>query len=325
MRAHAGVATKEEEEAEKEVDEIVSRMRSDYAGASNHVVAFSGGVDSSLTLALVHRAFPTSTRAVIGRSAALPKLQLRLARKVAGGIGVGLQEVETNEGESQGYVKNEGQACYYCKTALYTTLEKVFENVRADRLSASGSAADPSVVLYNGTNMDDLQDPTRVGLMAAAKHNVCSPLSGLAKADVRRLAKHLKLPNHNYAASPCLRSRLEFGVEATSDHLRRIERGEEFIRDALSLGVEVDMRLRLLAGGKAMVELATDCDLSVERDKLMAAGLDHFLTEELSFNSWDIRPFKSGGVAKVIEVDWTNHTPSSLSSKPLSSQSSLDG
>lgn len=83
-----------------------------------------------------------------------------------------------------------------------------------------------TLTLYNGTNLDDLSDPTRVGLLAASKFNVYSPLSKLPKVEVRKLAKHLGLPNHNYAASPCLRSRLAFGVEATSDHLRKIETGK---------------------------------------------------------------------------------------------------
>jgi len=122
-------------------------------------------------------------------------------------------------------------SCYHCKTALYSTLTSVLTHVESTSIG--------NLTLYNGTNLDDLSDQTRVGLLAASKFNVYSPLSSLPKTEVRSLAKHLGLPNHNHAASPCLRSRLAFGVEATSDHLRKIERGEDFVRSTLGLPVEV--------------------------------------------------------------------------------------
>jgi len=279
------------------IDNIVSRIRSENR-TTEHIVAFSGGVDSSLALALTQMAHPASTRAVIGLSAALPTAQLKLAREVSEKIGVPLIEVETSEGESDEYVANAGMACYHCKTALYTALSSVVNHVEST--SPSGS-----LTLYNGTNLDDLSDPTRVGLLAAANFNVYSPLSELPKTDVRRLAKHLSLPNHNHAASPCLRSRLAFGVEATADHLRKIERGEDFIRSTLSLPVEVDMRLRMLAGKKAMIELGDLRGANIideSKEKLRQAGIDNVLLDELQFKSWDLRKFKSGSEAKVVEI-----------------------
>ena len=228
-----------------QIDRIVEQIRVDNP-TQHHIVAFSGGVDSSLALALTNLAFPQTTKAVIGLSAALPATQLELARKVASTVGVSLTEQQTNEGENEDvsclccvllpwlylrhryltrtprthiqYIANAGMSCYHCKTALYTALSSVLHHVDAHTTG--------TLTLYNGTNLDDLSDPTRVGLLAASKFNVYSPLSKLPKVEVRKLAKHLGLPNHNYAASPCLRSRLAFGVEATSDHLRKIETGK---------------------------------------------------------------------------------------------------
>jgi PP-loop superfamily ATP-utilizing enzyme len=89
------------------------------------------------------------------------------------------------------------------------------------------------VVLYNGTNADDLTDPTRLGLLAASHHRVESPCCQLDKASVRRLARVAKLPNWNLAAAPCLRSRLATGVPATTQTLGDVEAAEAAVREAL--------------------------------------------------------------------------------------------
>ena len=160
-----------------------------------------------MTLKLVSLAFPTSSLAVIGVSAALPESQLELARTVAASIGAPLTEVKTDEGMNPDYIENKGASCFHCKTALYSTLKSVIDH----------TSTYSNVTLYNGTNKDDTSDPTRVGLLAAANFRVQSPLNELRKTEVRELAKHLGLPNHAHAASPCLRSRLAFGVEATAE------------------------------------------------------------------------------------------------------------
>lgn len=104
------------------------------AGAQHHsgaeslvdnIVAFSGGVDSSLAAALVHRVFPRSSAACLGVSAALPHAQLEQARHVASHIGIPLWETPTTEGAVDEYVANEGRSCYYCKTTLYATINSV--------------------------------------------------------------------------------------------------------------------------------------------------------------------------------------------------------
>ncbi|ETV66482.1 hypothetical protein, variant 3 [Aphanomyces astaci] len=258
------------------LDQLLARVR--QAGSSKHVniVAYSGGVDSSLVAALVHRVFPENSIACLGVSAALPQDQLLLARNVASAIGIPLWEARTSEGNDPRYVENKGQSCYYCKTNLYTTLNQVAAHVKAQGCSSS-----PGVipVMFNGTNADDKLDPTRlgtnvhiysssstlvlfimfcIGLVAATEFQVVSPLEHLSKASVRQISKDLGLPNWNYAASPCLRSRLAFGVSANPDHLARIEKAEGEVRSSLALARTDNLRVRFLANNRAAVANSVD-------------------------------------------------------------------
>jgi len=285
------------------IDAIVSKLLT-LPPASRHITAFSGGVDSSLTLQLVSIAFPETSLAVIGVSAALPAEQLAIARDVARVVDVELLEVATDEGSKVDYVANKGQSCFHCKTSLYSALSSVLHTS-----TALHTTADP-VTLYNGTNKDDRADPTRIGLLAAANFDVVSPLSSLTKPEVRAMSKLLGLPNHDFAASPCLRSRLAFGVEATTEHLAKIERAEAAVKEALLLPVEKNLRVRLLAGGKVAVELDYDGGeggysgwVEEQRGILRDEGVEREFLEELAFTSMQVRRFKSGGEATEIHID----------------------
>lgn len=293
------------------VDNLLQRTQEMIDPTAANIVAYSGGVDSSLVAALVYKSFESSriantrgsVQAVLGISNAVPESQIAMARNVATKIGIPLREVSTAEGSDEAYIRNDGNACFVCKTHLYSTLESVANAVMQEQndiyhQNGTNGNSDKSVILYNGTNADDTKDPTRVGLIAAANFRVLSPLNQITKDEVRQAAKYLGLPNWNAAASPCLRSRLAMGVEATERHLKAVEKAEEFVRRVLVLDETRNVRVRMLAGGKAMVELdqlGRDEDLG---GVLREHGFEELCTREWGFKSFGgVRGFKTGSVA----------------------------
>ncbi|KAM3571402.1 hypothetical protein VYU27_006565 [Nannochloropsis oceanica] len=301
----------------------LDRVRQGGTPHGANLVAYSGGVDSSLVAALVKRAFPTNSLACIGLSASLPSAQLSLAREIAAYIDIPLKEVTTAEGDTPGYVANRGLSCFHCKTHLYTALQAVAAEAQNYReevhhaktnislatetgANAQGGGNKPSfvVTLFNGTNADDRQDPTRVGLKAARNFRVRSPIDHLNKNEVRKLAQALGLPNWQHAASPCLRSRLALGVPAVEEHLRKVEAAEELVRATLGqggreggaaglLGVHHNVRVRLLSEGKAVIEV--DAEL-LESAASFFLAMEGRMKAELGFADVTLRAFKSGSV-----------------------------
>lgn len=269
-----------------------------FEGDVLHVVAFSGGVDSSVVADRVYQAFPASSLAVLAVSPSLPAEQRTLAHQVAEGIGIPLHEVQTDEGGKDMYIENEGQACYACKTSLYQSMG--WDSVVKWASSSSSSSSASRVKLYNGTNADDVKDATRVGLRAAREHDVASPLlaNGLTKQEVRDVAKEIGLPNWNIAASPCLRSRLALGVQATPSSLERVEKAEIIVKTVLSgqnmLDEAANIRVRHLKNGSAAIELD-----KVLLDDLNTDALGDMTAEiaQLGYSSVQVRPFKSGAVS----------------------------
>ena len=307
-------------------------------GLMQHVVAFSGGIDSSVVAAAVYKAHPDHSMAILGVSPSLSAAQRQQAHEIASVIGIPLIEIETTEGSKELYIENEGQACYACKTSLYKGMswEAVVDwtsrqhtkndvNIMVDRDSDSAPPAPPPSLfsptrfkLYNGTNADDVTDTTRVGLRAAAEFQVCSPLleCNLSKKQVRDVGQALGLPNYNAAASPCLRSRLALGVPATPASLRQVEQAEEIVKAHLVkhrlMQDSTNIRVRHLKSGAAAVELDQDvldamdpssCGNNNKHNKLLP-GLDDMLASiaELGYNRVDVRPFKSGSVSFSVET-----------------------
>jgi uncharacterized protein len=192
------------------------------------VIAFSGGVDSSLVAALSARALGERALAVTAVSAALATGELDGARAVARSIAVAHETITTDELASLDYRRNDRFRCFHCKSELYS------------RLSALAAARGYRALL-SGANADDAGD-WRPGLRAAADHRVIHPLldAHIDKPTVRALAERLEIPSADKPASPCLASRIPYGVPVERATLDRIDRAE---RAAKALGYRV-LRVR---------------------------------------------------------------------------------
>ncbi len=205
------------------------------------VVAFSGGVDSSVVSALAARALGARSLAITAVSPALASGELDAACTVAAAIGIEHRTIRTEELGREGYRRNDELRCYSCKTELYGRLLTL---ARRDGYAA----------ILSGANADDMGD-WRPGLRAAAEHGVRHPLleAGVGKDEVRALARELGLPSAERPASPCLASRLPYGTEVTPAALARVDGAEQALK---ALGFHV-LRVRHY-GDLGRIELAAD-------------------------------------------------------------------
>ncbi len=182
------------------------------------VVAFSGGVDSSVVAAAAVRANLDSLIAVTAQSPSVATWQLDLARRIAKEIGIEHQVISTDEADRPEYIRNDGRRCFYCKQTLYEKLAAV-------------AATSADQVICSGTNADDLGD-YRPGIEAGSIAGVQTPLAdlNLGKSSVRAIARHFGLSNSDLPASPCLASRIAYGVAVTGERLHRVDLAEAWLR-----------------------------------------------------------------------------------------------
>jgi pyridinium-3,5-biscarboxylic acid mononucleotide sulfurtransferase len=196
---------------------VGSRLR----GAAPLGVAFSGGVDSSVLLALAVRTLGADqVVAILGVSPSLGSDERAAAHHVAAVIGARVVEIQTREAGNPAYRANGPDRCFHCKDELFTRIED-------DVAGAHGLAA----VAY-GENADDMRRPDRPGSRAASNHKVLRPLAdaGLGKAAVRAIARALQLPSADKPAAPCLASRIPHYQEVSAAKLAQVEAAEKALR-----------------------------------------------------------------------------------------------
>jgi uncharacterized protein len=245
------------------------------------VVAFSGGVDSSLVAALGARILDGRALAITAISPALAASELEGARAVAAAVGIRHRTIKTEELAREGYRRNDAQRCYHCKTELYGRLFALAQR--------EGYAA-----VLSGANADDAGD-WRPGLRAATEHGVYHPLleAGVGKDEVRALARELGLPSAEKPASPCLASRLPYGTEVTPAVLAQVDRAEQALK---ALGFNV-LRVRHY-GDLGRVELAANelARALADPEPILAA------VREAGYRRGEIdgTPFRSGSLNRAL-------------------------
>ena len=220
------------------LEQKTKKIKSLILEMDSALVAFSGGVDSTLVLALAHEVLGEKALAVTAQSASMPDREMKACHQLAKEIGVKHLVVKTEEMSNPNYRANPANRCYHCKTELYSSLKKV-------------SQQENILNILNGTNTDDLGD-YRPGLDSAREQGVRSPLveAEFNKQEVRELSRKMEISVWDKPAMACLSSRIPYGQPVTEEKLAMIEQAEDVL---LSLGFE-QIRVRH-HGDLARIEL----------------------------------------------------------------------
>jgi uncharacterized protein len=199
---------------QEKYDRLLDLLR----GLDRVVVAFSGGVDSTLLARAAKDALGDRAVLVTADSETYPARELQEARQLATLVGLRHEVVRTEELANPEYARNGANRCFFCKDELFGRLRPI-----ADREGAG--------TLVYGATMDDLGDH-RPGMKAAAEHGVRAPLieAELWKAEIRDLSRELGLPTWDKPAFACLSSRFQYGDQITAEKLRQVDEAEAFVR-----------------------------------------------------------------------------------------------
>jgi uncharacterized protein len=273
------------------MDEVLSgqadRLVAHISQFDSGLVAYSGGVDSAVVAQAAYLALGQRALAITGVSASLASGELQAAQRIAAAIGIRHETIQTDELAQQDYLRNAPDRCFHCKTELYTQLGR-----EAERLSIG--------VILNGANADDGHD-FRPGMQAAREHEVRSPLAecGLNKAAVRAVAKHWGIEVWDKPATPCLSSRVAYGVEVTPERLARIDAAEQMLRRH---GLEM-VRVRLHENDLARLEVPL-----ASLTRLCANGLREEIVGQLRrlgfrYVTLDLEGFRSGSFQQLVPVE----------------------
>ena len=248
------------------------------------VIAYSGGVDSTFLLKVAVDTLGTqNVLACISAGPSEPASLIDRAAKFAKDIGVELMVIESDELADANFTANKADRCFHCKSRLCKVLldiakERSFDNV------------------VFGTNCDDLDD-FRPGNRAMKVFGVRSPLAEaeLTKQDIRRLSRQLNLPTADVPASPCLASRISYGLEITQRRLRQIEEAEDFLR---SLGL-VEFRVRH-HGDIARIEAHPEDICRVTTEPARSAVVEKLKSLGFKYITIDLQGFRSGSMNEQL-------------------------
>jgi len=276
-------------EIHDELSGLEPELQSKLAACDEHLrklgrvlVAYSGGVDSTLLLALAVRALGSeNVLAAVGISPSLPQRELAEGRTLAQQIGAKLIEIPTAELDDPNYAANPERRCFYCKSELFTLLKNAATEHGFDTVAS-------------GANFDDTGD-FRPGLEAGAELGVVNPLmdAGLTKPEIRTLSKAIGLTTWDKPAMACLASRIPYGQGVSTEKLARVEQAEYVLKDLGFAQCRVRDHDTI-----ARIEVPAD-------DVLKAAELRQMLVDKLkalgyAYVTLDLQGFRSGSMNETI-------------------------
>ena len=250
------------------------------------LVAFSGGVDSAYLAFAAPRVLGERARAVTALSPAVSDFQRKIAIDFAQQYGLNHHLIETREMENPDYTGNPSNRCYFCKTELYSRLEKLRKQWSMD-------------VIFDGSNVDDVSD-YRPGRKAAREREVVSPLMevGIHKEEIRALSCKLDLPTWDQPAMPCLSSRFPYGVQITDEKLGQVERAEAFLRDLGLCNFRVRHHENLARIEVDRSEMARLLD-----PQLFQQISSHLKSVGYDYVTLDLEGFRSGSLNDALKND----------------------
>jgi len=276
---HTTSTTQSPEQKETSLRRLMREMKS-------VLVAYSGGVDSSYLSLIATEELGSDAVCIMGISPSVSSFQKTEAQNIANAFGFNFEVVETLEMEDASYVSNPTNRCYFCKSELFGRLSSI----------ASGRGL---IHVADGTNADDLSDH-RPGRAAADESGVRSPLAEtkFTKNDIRERSKFHRLPTWDRPASPCLSSRIAYGVPVTVERLGRVERAEAYLR------AEGFREFRVRDHGElARIEIHRS-----EMGRIMSAEAGAVLARQLKnfgfkYVTLDLAGFRTGSMNETVQID----------------------
>ncbi|WP_435177111.1 ATP-dependent sacrificial sulfur transferase LarE [Halorussus sp. AFM4] len=264
------------------IEEKTRALRDDLAERDGVLVAFSGGVDSSVVAALAHEALGEDAVACTAKSETLPEAELDDARRVADEIGIRHEIVEFSELDDPDFVANGDDRCYHCRTMR---LGKMFE--AAEELGIS--------VVCDGTNASDADGGHRPGLQAVDELDAYSPLlvHDVTKEEVRAIADDRELTVADKPSMACLSSRIPTGLEVTEEKLSRVEKAENLLRQwgFSQFRVRDHDGLARIEVGEDELDVALDPDFAAAaREHLTDVGFDHVTLDLHGYRTGSVSP-----------------------------------
>jgi uncharacterized protein len=271
--------------AKLNVEENLEQLKKTLREMGTVLIAYSGGVDSSFLAVTAHEVLGQNSLAVFASSPVAPPMEKEAAESLAHQFGLRFRIIESNEMANPDFVANPPERCYYCKRELFSELKPI-------------ALAEGLKWVADGTNADDLSD-YRPGRKASAEAGIRSPLLevGLTKAEIRQLSRAQGLPTWDRPASPCMASRIPYGIPVTAETLNKIARGENYLH---SLGLR-QVRLRH-HGDIARIELDQPDMAKIIKTDIRQGIIEHFKALGYKYVTLDLTGYRTGSLNEFLGI-----------------------